>query len=129
MTLAYVLPASLLGPQTERLPFALLLGGTISVTSLPVVAPIVDELDLARRNLGQPALAVATVNDVYGFALLSVGAALAGSGGPGRLALALGGGWRRRSSSWCWGSAWWTACCAGPGSMGRTSRRRCPSWW
>ncbi|MBO0715570.1 MAG: cation:proton antiporter, partial [Acidimicrobiales bacterium] len=92
VALASLLPDSLLGPQAQRLPFALLLGGAISVTSLPVVARIVDELDLARRNLGQLALAVATVNDVYGFALLSVGAALAGSGGPGRLALALGGG-------------------------------------
>jgi Kef-type K+ transport system membrane component KefB/nucleotide-binding universal stress UspA family protein len=92
VTLGYLLPATLLGSNQERLPFALLLGGAISVTSLPVVARIVDELDLARRNLGQLALAVATVNDVYGFALLAVGAALAGGGGSGRLALSLGGG-------------------------------------
>jgi Kef-type K+ transport system membrane component KefB len=92
VTLGYLLPATLVGSNQERLPFALLLGGAISITSLPVVARIVDELDLARRNLGQLALAVATVNDVCGFALLSVGAALAGGGGSGRLALSLGGG-------------------------------------
>jgi hypothetical protein len=55
VTLASPLPATLLGSDQERLPFALLLGGAISVTSLPVVARIVNELDLARRNLGQAA--------------------------------------------------------------------------
>ncbi len=85
-------PGVLLGHSHSRVPFALLIAGAVSVSSLPVVARIVDELGLTRRNVGQIALGVAGINDVYGFLLIALGAALTGTGAAStRLALALGG--------------------------------------
>jgi Kef-type K+ transport system membrane component KefB/nucleotide-binding universal stress UspA family protein len=60
---------------------AIAIGGALSVSSLPVVARIVVELRLGRRDSGQLAIAAASVNDVYGFLLLVVLAVMVGSAG------------------------------------------------
>jgi Kef-type K+ transport system membrane component KefB len=74
---AYELPHELLGPKHRELAFALLIAGAMSVSSLPVVARIVTELGMTRRNVGQLTVAAATANDGYGFLLLAVVLALA----------------------------------------------------
>jgi Kef-type K+ transport system membrane component KefB len=78
VAIAYVLPGDLLGTHHQRLAFALLIAGAMSVSSLPVVARIITELDMTRRNVGQLTVAAATANDGYGFLLLAVVLALVG---------------------------------------------------
>jgi Kef-type K+ transport system membrane component KefB len=87
---AYVLPDNLLGGHHNRVAFALLVAGAMSVSSLPVVARIITELDMTRRNVGQLTVAAATANDGYGFLLLAVVLAMSG-GGSGGLITALVG--------------------------------------
>lgn len=65
----------------DRAGAALAIGGALSVSSLPVVARVITELGLARRDAGQLSLAVASVNDIYGFLLLVPLAVLAGGSG------------------------------------------------
>jgi Kef-type K+ transport system membrane component KefB len=78
---AYLLPHDLLGPHHARVAFALLVAGAMTVSSLPVVARIITELDMTRRNVGQLMVATATVNDGAGFLLLALVLAIAGGGG------------------------------------------------
>ncbi len=80
---AYAFGASLV--SGDRLAGAVLVGGALGISSLPITARLVDELDIARRDVGQLALATATANDVYGFLLLAAVGASATSGGAGAL--------------------------------------------
>jgi Kef-type K+ transport system membrane component KefB/nucleotide-binding universal stress UspA family protein len=73
-------PDSLLGDEAERSVFALFLAAALTISSLPVIAKILSELQLLRRNFGQLTLAVAMANDVIGWVLLGLIAGLAGSG-------------------------------------------------
>ncbi|HEU5034585.1 MAG TPA: cation:proton antiporter, partial [Mycobacteriales bacterium] len=84
-----LLPARLMGPTPHRASFMLLIAGAISVSSLPVVARIITEMGMIRRDVGQLTVATATVNDAYGFALLAILLALATNGGATHLWVAL----------------------------------------
>ncbi|HET6877488.1 MAG TPA: cation:proton antiporter [Jatrophihabitans sp.] len=59
-------------PGDNTIASAVLLGGALAVSSLPVIARLVSELGVGRRNFGQVAFATATANDLYGFLLLIV---------------------------------------------------------
>lgn len=72
---------SLLGPNATRVGFAAFLAVALSISSLPVVAKVLAELGLVRRNVGQLILAVALANDVVGWILLGVVVGLAEPGG------------------------------------------------
>jgi Kef-type K+ transport system membrane component KefB/nucleotide-binding universal stress UspA family protein len=89
----YLAPDSLLGDDAERTVFALFLAAALTISSLPVIAKILSELQLLRRNFGQLTLAVAMANDVIGWVLLGLIAGLAGSGrfDLGQLAMTIGG--------------------------------------
>jgi Kef-type K+ transport system membrane component KefB/nucleotide-binding universal stress UspA family protein len=89
----YLAPDSLLGDEAERSVFALFLAAALTISSLPVIAKILSELQLLRRNFGQLTLAVAMANDVIGWVLLGLIAGLAGSGrlDLGKLAMTIGG--------------------------------------
>ncbi len=76
----FVAPESLLGDAAERSVFALFLAAALTISSLPVIAKVLSELQLLRRNFGQLTLAVAMANDVIGWVLLGLIAGLAGSG-------------------------------------------------
>ncbi len=65
----------------NRLSGAVLIGGGLGVSSLPIIARLVDELRISRRDVGQLALATAAANDVYGLVLLAVVSATAATGG------------------------------------------------
>lgn len=87
----YLLPAEMVG-GSGRLPFALLVGGALGVSSLPVVAAIVRELGMVRRNFGQLSVASATVHDAVGFLVLAMAGVFAGDAtGAGRLLVPLTG--------------------------------------
>ncbi len=76
----FLAPESLLGDDAERSVFALFLAAALTISSLPVIAKVLSELQLLRRNFGQLTLAVAMANDVIGWVLLGLIAGLAGSG-------------------------------------------------
>ncbi len=88
---AAVMPAEFLGGEHDRVSFILLMAAAMSVSSLPVIARIVTEMGITRRNIGQLSIAAATVNDAVGFVVLAVAIALVGTGGAGSLILAVGG--------------------------------------
>jgi Kef-type K+ transport system membrane component KefB/nucleotide-binding universal stress UspA family protein len=78
--LGYVLPASLLTAPESRLVLALFLGTVLSVSSVPVIAKILLDMRLLRRNVGQFILAAALAHDTVGWIILGVVASLAAGG-------------------------------------------------
>src|SRR4051794_5453388 len=83
-----VLPDSFVAQHGRGL-FVLFMGAALAISSLPVIAKILSEMRLTRRNFGQVILAAGMANDVVGWLLLGALAGAARSGGfqPGRLAL------------------------------------------
>ena len=92
---AAVLPAAFRGAGASPVSFDLLVAGVVGVSSLPVVARIVGDQGLMRRNFAQLAVAAGTANDVAGFLLATAATGLAashaGSGSAVHLALAIAG--------------------------------------
>lgn len=91
--LGFALPDTLVGGDTPRTVFALFLSTALGISALPVIARMLAELDLMRRNFGQITLAAATANDVAGWILLGAvaGAARSGNLALGGLALSFAG--------------------------------------
>jgi len=80
LIVGYLVPTTFLGEDADRLPFALFVALALSVSSLAVVAKILSELGLMRRDFGQITVAVGMANDVVGWLLLGVFTGLAASG-------------------------------------------------
>ena len=70
--LGWVMPASLWGPGADRLTFAAFIGVALSISALPVIAKIMIEMGLMRRNVGQLTIAAGMINDLVGWMLLGV---------------------------------------------------------
>jgi Kef-type K+ transport system membrane component KefB/nucleotide-binding universal stress UspA family protein len=87
------MPARFVGPAGDAGGFALFMATALSISSLPVVAKVLSDLDLVRRNFGQLTLAAGMANDVVGWVLLGLLASIASEGALdwGRLGLAVGG--------------------------------------
>ena len=79
--LALELPRSLRGAHGGTVPFVILIAGAVAVSSLPVIAKIVTDLGLVRRNVGQLAIATGTTHDAIGFVLVALATGLAASRG------------------------------------------------
>jgi Kef-type K+ transport system membrane component KefB len=77
--IAFLLPPTMLVNPRERVNVAVFLGTVLAVSSVPVVASILMEMKLLRRNVGQIILASALAHDAAGCVILAVVAALAGS--------------------------------------------------
>lgn len=82
----YLLPEAFVGLGLEgeggnRTTFALFVALALSVSSLAVIAKILSELGLMRRDFGQITVAAGMANDVVGWVLLAIFAGLASSGG------------------------------------------------
>jgi Kef-type K+ transport system membrane component KefB/nucleotide-binding universal stress UspA family protein len=88
--LAALLPPVLVGGRAGQGIFALVLAVAIGASSLPVIAKIVSDMGLIRRDLGQLAIAAGTANEAVGFFLLALATGLM-AGGVGRMTLALAG--------------------------------------
>ncbi|WPB87772.1 cation:proton antiporter [Streptomyces malaysiensis] len=85
------LPASLMGEGHERPVFALFIGVAMCVSAIPVIAKTLVELRLLHRDIGQLTITAAAVDDIVGWALLSIISAMATTGlRAGHLALTLG---------------------------------------
>ena len=86
LAVGYLLPEAFLGLGLEgeggdRTTFALFVAVALSVSSLAVIAKILSELGLMRRDFGQITVAAGMANDVIGWLLLGVFTGLAQSGG------------------------------------------------
>ncbi len=75
-----VVPSRFVGLQSTRGVFVLFIAAALTTSSLAVVAKILSELKLLRRNFGQITLAVGMANEIVGYVLLGVIASIAASG-------------------------------------------------
>lgn len=71
------LPAQYLAAPEQRLVFALFMGVAIAISAVPVIAKILIDLGLMRRELGMLILAAGLIDDTTGWLMLSLVAGLA----------------------------------------------------
>lgn len=81
LAVGWFIPSTFVGDDTERYIFALFIAAALSISSLPVIAKILSEMGLMRRNFGQLTLAAGMANDVIGWIALGFIAGLAQAGG------------------------------------------------
>jgi Kef-type K+ transport system membrane component KefB/nucleotide-binding universal stress UspA family protein len=77
LALGMLLPAHYLAAPDQRLIFALFMAVAIAISAVPVIAKILIELGLMRRELGMLILAAGLIDDTTGWLLLSLVAGLA----------------------------------------------------
>ncbi len=70
--LGYLLPASYLTDPHHRVLFSLFLATTMSISAMPVIAKILVDLDLTKRNIGLVILSAGVVDDTVGWLILSL---------------------------------------------------------
>src|SRR5215471_17938181 len=78
--LGLLLPAHYLAAPDQRVIFALFMAVTVAISAVPVIAKILLDLGLLRRDLGMLILAAGIVDDTTGWLMLSVVAGLATHG-------------------------------------------------
>ncbi len=80
--LGWYLPADLLAqPGTgQRLVFSLFVATAMSISAIPVIAKVLMDMNLMRRDIGQTIIAAGMSDDTIGWILLSIVAGLAGTG-------------------------------------------------
>lgn len=76
-----MLPDSLLADPSQRLLFMLFIATSMVISSIPVIAKVLMDLNLMRRDISQTILAAGMSDDTMGWILLSVVAGLATGGG------------------------------------------------
>ncbi len=72
-----LLPEDLLAGGVERAVFALFLAIALAISALPVLAKVLIDLKLTRRDVGQTIIAAAMIDDTTGWILISVVVGLA----------------------------------------------------
>ncbi|MGI8517702.1 MAG: cation:proton antiporter [Acidimicrobiia bacterium] len=80
LLLGLVFPADLLADPNQRTVFALFLAAAMSITAIPVLAKVLVDLGMMRRDIGQTMLAAAMVDDLAGWTLLGIITSLASVG-------------------------------------------------
>lgn len=78
--LGWILPESFLASSDARLVFSLFIATAMSISAVPVIAKVLMDLNLIRRDIGQVTLAAGMTDDTIGWILLSVVSGLASSG-------------------------------------------------
>lgn len=73
-------PASYLMHAGHRVLFSLFLATTMSISAMPVIAKILVDLDLTKRNIGLVILSAGVVDDTVGWVILSLIAGAAANG-------------------------------------------------
>ena len=77
MAMGFMLPDFLLVDPDSRLVFALFVGTAMSISAIPVIAKVLMDLNLIRRDVGQTILAAGMSDDTIGWILLSIVAGIA----------------------------------------------------
>ena len=80
VALGFVIPGTFVARAGERGVFALFVGTALSISAIPVIAKVLMDMDLIRRDIGQITLAAGMIDDTTGWILLSVVAGLAARG-------------------------------------------------
>jgi Kef-type K+ transport system membrane component KefB len=80
VALGFILPKDFVAAPDKRLVFALFIGTAMSISAIPVIAKVLMEMKIIRRDIGQITLAAGMIDDTVGWILLSVVAGLASSG-------------------------------------------------
>jgi Kef-type K+ transport system membrane component KefB len=75
--LGQYLPDFLLADTGERLVFSLFVATAMSISAIPVIAKVLMDLNLMRRDIGQTIIAAGMSDDTIGWILLSIVAGLA----------------------------------------------------
>jgi Kef-type K+ transport system membrane component KefB len=90
--LGFTLPDVFVPETAPRPIFALFLGTAFAISALPVIAKILSDLDLMRRDVAQMLIAAARADDVVGWIQLGIVAGMAQSGSleAGALVLRIG---------------------------------------
>ncbi|AFY30775.1 cation:proton antiporter [Calothrix sp. PCC 7507] len=78
--LGWLLPDNFLAEPEKRLVFSLFIATAMSISAVPVIAKVLMDLNLIRRDIGQVTLAAGMTDDTIGWILLSVVSGLASSG-------------------------------------------------
>lgn len=68
----YFIPDSLLVDPSQRTVFSLFLATAISVSAIPVIAKVLIDLNLIRRDIGQITIAAGMIDDTAAWILLSI---------------------------------------------------------
>lgn len=69
--ISYVIPDKFLVNPSERLVFALFIATAMSVSAIPVIAKVLIDLNLLRRDIGQITIAAGMIDDAIAWILLS----------------------------------------------------------
>jgi Kef-type K+ transport system membrane component KefB/nucleotide-binding universal stress UspA family protein len=80
LALGWKLPAEYLASPNSRLIFSLFMAVAMSISAVPVIAKILIDLDLMRRDLGLLILGAGILDDTVGWLMLSIIAGLAAHG-------------------------------------------------
>ncbi|MGH8926784.1 MAG: cation:proton antiporter [Acidimicrobiia bacterium] len=85
-------PSDLLVDPSRRTVFVLFVATALSIAAIPVLAKVLIDLRIVRRNIGQTILAAAMIEDLVGWSLLGIVVGLADSGrvGPVDIARTIG---------------------------------------
>ena len=78
--LGWLLPGDFLANPSQRLVFSLFIATAMSISAVPVIAKVLMDLKLIRRDIGQVTLAAGMMDDTIGWILLAVVSGLATSG-------------------------------------------------
>ncbi len=78
--LGLFMPDAYLAQPDRRILFSLFLATAMAISAMPVIAKILHDLDLTRRNIGVVILSAGVVDDTAGWLVLSVIAGLASHG-------------------------------------------------
>ncbi len=76
--LGQVLPDDMLADPEQRFVFSLFLATSMAISAIPVVAKVLMDLGLTRRDIGQNIIASAMIDDTTGWILLSIVIGLVG---------------------------------------------------
>jgi len=78
--LGYIMPAEYLVDPSSRILFSAFLATAMSISAMPVIAKILVDLDLTKRNIGLVILSAGVVDDTVGWLILSLIAGAASKG-------------------------------------------------
>lgn len=79
LALGAAIPDDLVGDPSQRTVFMLFLATAMSISAIPVLAKVLMDLDLMRRDVGQTLLAAGMIDDITGWTMLGLVTALAGA--------------------------------------------------